>query len=77
LTYAPHLLTFYVNGNDVDTTIVDGKVLMEGGEVKSVDVDMVLKLARDEAEKAFELVDLEPFMPSDREFWHGTRYEEK
>jgi 5-methylthioadenosine/S-adenosylhomocysteine deaminase len=77
LTYAPHLLAFYVNGNDVDTTIVDGKVLMEGGEVKSVEVDEVLKLARDEAEKAFELVDLEPFRPSDREFWHGTRYEEK
>lgn len=75
-TYVPHLLTFYVNGNDVDTVLVDGKVLMEGKRILSVDVHEVMELAREEAEKAYALVDLEDFKPSDKEFWHGTRYKE-
>jgi cytosine/adenosine deaminase-related metal-dependent hydrolase len=74
-TYVPHLLTFYVNGNDVETVIVDGKVLMEEGKILSVDEQEVMELARTEAEKAFDLVDLDDFRPSDRNFWHGTRYE--
>jgi cytosine/adenosine deaminase-related metal-dependent hydrolase len=74
-TYVPHLLTFYVNGNDVDTVIVDGEVLMEEGKIRSVDVDEVMQQARTEAKKAFDLVDLDDFKPSDRTFWHGTRYE--
>jgi 5-methylthioadenosine/S-adenosylhomocysteine deaminase len=76
MTYVPHLLTFYVNGNDVDTVLVDGKVLMEGKRILSVDVHEVMELAREEAEKAYALVDLEDFRPSDNEFWHGTRYKE-
>jgi 5-methylthioadenosine/S-adenosylhomocysteine deaminase len=76
MTYVPHLLTFYVNGNDVDTVLVDGKVLMEGKRVLSVDVHEVMELATEEAEKAYALVDLEDFKPSDKEFWHGTRYKE-
>ena len=75
-TYVPHLLTFYVNGNDVDTVLVDGKVLMEGKRVLNVDVHEVMELATEEAEKAYALVDLEDFKPSDKEFWHGTRYKE-
>jgi len=74
-TYLPHQLTFYVNGNDVDTTIVDGKVLMEKKQITSVDVEEVMELTRTEAEKAFDLVELDDFRPSDRTFWHGTRYE--
>jgi hypothetical protein len=34
-----------------------------------------MELARTEAEKAFDLVDLDDFRPSDRMFWHGTHYE--
>ncbi len=75
-TYVPHLLTFYVNGNDVDTVLVDGRVLMEGKRILSVDVHEVMELAREEAEKAYELIDLEDFRPSDKVFWHGTRYKE-
>ena len=73
-TYVPHLLTFYANGNDVDTVIVDGKVLMKDEKILSVDVEKVMELARTEAEKSFDLVELEDFKPSDRTFWHGTRY---
>ena len=75
-TYVPHLLTFYVNGNDVDTTIVDGKILMENTKVLSVDPDEVMNLARVEAQKAFEIIDLDDFKPRDESFWHGSKYEE-
>jgi cytosine/adenosine deaminase-related metal-dependent hydrolase len=74
-TYVPHLLTFYVNGNDVETVVVGGEVLMEKGKIWSVDEREVMELARAEAEKAFDLVDLDDFRPSDRTFWHGARYE--
>jgi len=73
-TYLPHLLTYYVNGNDVDTVLVDGKILMKNKTITSVNKDEVLELARTEAEKAFERVELDDFKPSDRTFWHGTRY---
>jgi cytosine/adenosine deaminase-related metal-dependent hydrolase len=76
VTYVPHQLVFYANGNDVDTVLVDGKVLMEGKRIVSVDPSEVMELAREEAQKAFNRVDLEQFFPSDREFWHGTRYDE-
>src|SRR5690606_21073555 len=32
--HLPNLVAYYVNGNDVDTTIVNGKVLMAGGVVE-------------------------------------------
>lgn len=77
VTYVPHQLAFYVNGNDVDTTIVDGRILMENNMVSSVDQDEVLMLAREEAQKSFDLVDLGDFRPMDAEFWHSSRYQEK
>jgi cytosine/adenosine deaminase-related metal-dependent hydrolase len=76
ITYVPHQLTYYVNGNDVDTTIINGKILMEKGNVLSVDQDKVLELAREEAQKAFDIIDLSDYKPKDKEFWHGTRYKE-
>jgi cytosine/adenosine deaminase-related metal-dependent hydrolase len=76
ITYVPHQLAYYVNGNDVDTTIVNGEILMKNSNVLSVDKDKVLDLAREEAQKAFELVDLSDYKPNDDEFWNGTRYKE-
>ncbi len=54
----PHLTPvhdFYANvvysarGSDVDTVVVDGKVLMEGGEVKTVDEEEVKARAQESA----------------------------
>jgi cytosine/adenosine deaminase-related metal-dependent hydrolase len=73
-TFVPQLLTYYVNGNDVDTVIVDGKVLMEEGQILSVDVEEVMESAREEAARAFERVDLSPYTDMGRAFWHGARY---
>jgi len=76
-TYIPHQLAFYVNGNDVDTTIVDGRILMENTQILSVDPEEVMEQARAEAAKSFDLVDLKEFKPNDNEFWHGSRYVSK
>lgn len=72
--FVPQLLTYYVNGNDVTTAIVGGRTLMRDGRVLSVDVDEVLGVARDEAARVFERVDLAPYTELGRAFWHGPRY---
>ena len=43
---APWMLSFYANGNDVDTVIVDGEILLQGGKHTNVDVDKVIEEAR-------------------------------
>jgi cytosine/adenosine deaminase-related metal-dependent hydrolase len=73
-TFVPQQLTYYVNGNDVDTVIVDGQVLMEGKQILSVDVEEVMALAREEAVRSFERVDLVPYCQMGHDFWHGARY---
>lgn len=75
-TYIPHQLCFYTNGHDVDTTIIDGKIVMEGTKVLSVDSQEVMDFARVEAQKAIDLIDLDDFRPNDKTFWHGSKYEE-
>jgi cytosine/adenosine deaminase-related metal-dependent hydrolase len=75
-TFVPNLLAYYANGNDVDTVLVDGEILMENRNILSVDRGEVMSLAREEAEKAFDRVDLERYKKADHEFWHGTRIEE-
>ena len=71
MTFVPQLLTFYMNGNDVDTVLVDGKVLMEGKQVLTVDVQDVMEMASEEAERAFGLIDPQPYVRLDHDFWHG------
>jgi cytosine/adenosine deaminase-related metal-dependent hydrolase len=78
----PHLLPFedpanmiawYVRGNDVDTVIVDGVVLMEGRRMVTVDETEVLERAREEIKRSFERVDISPYIEHDPEFWQGWR----
>ena len=35
-------LTYSANGSEVDTTIVDGEILMEGRELKTIDLERIL-----------------------------------
>lgn len=72
--FVPQLLTYYVNGNDVDTVLVDGQILMEGGRILSVDVQEIIDQAKQEAERAFTHVDLEPYLQMGSDFWHSARY---
>jgi hypothetical protein len=56
--------------------MVDGVILMEKREILSIDREKVMKLAREEAENAFDRVDLEKYKEADHNFWHGIHYEE-
>lgn len=67
------LVSFFARGNDVRDVVVDGNVLMEDRRVLSVDRDDVLDTARREAAKAFERVDITPYVTTSREFWRGWR----
>ncbi|MCV9999730.1 amidohydrolase family protein [Pararhizobium sp. YC-54] len=44
-----HRLVHQVLGSDVDTVIVDGKILMEGGKVLTADVDAAITFGQEEA----------------------------
>ncbi len=72
--FIPQILTYYVNGNDVDTTIVDGKVLMERRTLTSIDVQDVIDQALEEATRVFEGEDLSTYTEMSADFWHGARY---
>lgn len=67
-----NMLAYYVRGNDVDTTIVDGVVLMENRRVLSLDEAEVLERAQREAAAAFERFDISPYLRTDHAFWHGA-----
>jgi cytosine/adenosine deaminase-related metal-dependent hydrolase len=73
--HLPNLVAYYVNGNDVDTTIVNGRVLMEGGVVVSVDLDDVIETARHEARLAFERIDISKYLETSRRYWRDASYE--
>jgi cytosine/adenosine deaminase-related metal-dependent hydrolase len=70
----PRLLAFYANGNDVDTVLVDGKVLMQDRQVLSVDVGAILDGAREAADRAFSRFDVSPYLETDEDFWLGWRH---
>jgi len=59
---APWMLSFYANGNDVDTVIVDGNVLLHGGEYTDVDVEEVIRDAKNESRKALEGIDYKKYI---------------
>lgn len=46
-------IVYASKGSDVDTVIVDGKVLMENRELRTLDLEEVLKFAKEEAGKLF------------------------
>ena len=74
-TFIPNLLANYVNGYDVDTVMVDGEILMESTDIKSVEVSDVLENARREAEKSYQYIDLTKYTSAEEPFWHGLRWE--
>jgi cytosine/adenosine deaminase-related metal-dependent hydrolase len=67
----PRLLAFYVNGNDVRTVLVDGQILMQDRQVRSVDEGAVLRMAREATARAFSRFDVAPYLETDDNFWMG------
>lgn len=80
--YRPHLyppnmplyrVAYFANGNDVQTVIVDGRVLMLDREVKTVDETQVLDLADRELRAALDRTGLHHLMETPEGFWGQTR----
>ncbi len=74
----PHLMplqmplyrvAYFANGNDVETVIVDGRILMRNGEVLTVDVTEVLEGAQREIEAALRRTGLEHLTRTPPGFW--------
>lgn len=84
--WRPHLLpmnmplyrvAYFANGNDVSTTIVNGRVLMRDRKVLSVNEDDVLSLAQREADAAIRRTGLESMMQTPEGFWGRSRWPKK
>lgn len=66
-------LVHFANGNDVSTVIVDGRLLMEDREVKSVNEAKVLETAQAEAELMLDRGKFRPLLKPLDTFWGHTR----
>ncbi len=67
-------VTYFANGGDVDTVIVDGEVLMEGRMVKTVDETEVLERAQTEIEAAIDRSGLKNLYDTTDGYWGHSRY---
>jgi cytosine/adenosine deaminase-related metal-dependent hydrolase len=67
-------ITYFANGNDVDTVIVDGKILMQGREVKTVNEQDVLENAQEQLEAALRRVSLEDLFDTTENYWGKSHY---
>ena len=69
-----HRLVYFAKGSDVDTVLVNGEILMEGREVKTVDEDAIMDAAQREALKAIERTGLQSNLEIRPNFWGKSRY---
>jgi len=70
----PHRIVYEAYGHDVDTVIVDGKIIMENRIVRTVNEERVLKQAQRVAEEVVESNDLEKYMAPAKGFWGSSKY---
>jgi len=66
--------TCFANGADIDTTIVDGRVLMRGDRVTSVDEGAILDAADRETALVLERCNLVGLLETPEGFWGRSRY---
>jgi cytosine/adenosine deaminase-related metal-dependent hydrolase len=67
-------VTFFANGNDVDTVIVDGEILMQGREVKHVDEHKIMEDAQEQLELAIGRVDSSSLYDLTKNYWGKAHY---
>ncbi|CRK81893.1 amidohydrolase family protein [Neobacillus massiliamazoniensis] len=68
-----HRLVYQAVGNDVEHTIVDGKLIMEGRKVLNVDEGTILNDANEEARSTIKRAGLEKYMQPTKYFWGHAR----
>jgi cytosine/adenosine deaminase-related metal-dependent hydrolase len=74
MVMVPQLLVYYGSGHDVNTVIVDGEIIMEDREVKTVDEHKIIDFAKSEIENSFSRFrrlgfDLDKYLEIGKEFW--------
>lgn len=67
-------LTYFANGNDVDTVIVDGEILMQGREVKKVNEQEILERAQEQLEAALGRTSLKGLFDTTENYWGKSHY---
>ena len=67
-------ITYFANGNDVDTVLVDGEILMEHREVKTVDEFAILERAQEEIEAAVGRSGMKNLYETTDRYWGHSRY---
>ena len=67
-------VTYFANGNDVDTVIVDGEILMENRVVKSIDEQQVLDDAQEQLKVALGRVDAKGLFDITENYWGKSHY---
>ena len=67
-------VTYFANGNDVDTVIVDGEILMQGREVKTVYEQDVLDYAQEQLEAALSRINIKGLFDTTPNYWGKSRY---
>ena len=70
----PQRVAYQVTGHDVDTVLVNGRILMEGRKVKSVNEKKILREAQREGKLMVERSGVAPFMGIPDRFWNHSRY---
>ncbi|MEM7113044.1 MAG: amidohydrolase family protein [Chloroflexota bacterium] len=69
-----HRLIYFAKGSDVDTVIVNGEILMEKRQVKTVNEADVLAMAQAEITKALDRTGLWSYLQTRDGFWGQSHY---
>ena len=68
-----HRLIYEAVGSDVDTVLIDGRLVMEERQVLTVDEEEALDQAQAESLRTIERADLSPHMELNETFWGHSR----
>ena len=69
-----HRVAYFARGEDVETVMVRGQILMEDRKVLSVDESELLEWADAEARHTVEVFGLEPLMQRNAHYWKSARH---
>ncbi len=67
-------LIYFAKGSDVDTVIVNGEILLENRQAKTVSERKILDAAQEEILKAIDRVNLQDTLEMRPDFWGKTHY---
>jgi 5-methylthioadenosine/S-adenosylhomocysteine deaminase len=67
-------VAYFARGEDVETVMVQGKIVMENRKVLTVDEDELLEWADAEARHTVEVFGLEPLMRRNAHYWKSARH---